>query len=244
MMNKSIWQQLKPHVLAIAIFFLIAVIYCLPALKGYQPSQHDILGWKAMSQQSMEFKEKYGHFPLWTNSMLSGMPAYQIAIDYKYDITLAWVHNIMSLFLPAPANQFFLSCVCFYILCMALGLRRWVGILGALGFAFASYNAVIFIAGHMSKFSTMAYAPAFLAGLVLLSRRKYVVGFLTTLLFATLMTWQNHVQIVYYVFLISAFLGIAYAVHCIRQKAIKPLLLTAGLAVAATAIGVASFAVI
>ncbi len=33
-MNKSLWQRVQPHAIAIGIFLIISVIYCLPAFKG------------------------------------------------------------------------------------------------------------------------------------------------------------------------------------------------------------------
>ena len=108
-MNKTLWQRLTPHAIAIGIFFLVAVFYCLPAFQGMVVNSHDVASWKAMAQQSFEFKEKYGHFPLWTNSMFSGMPAFQIALESKYNITIAHLHHLFTLFLPNPAGLFFLS---------------------------------------------------------------------------------------------------------------------------------------
>lgn len=242
-MNKTLWQRLSPHAIAIAIFFLISCIYCLPVFKGLVVAQHDVQGWKGMAQQSFEYKEKYGHFPLWTQSMFSGMPAFQIALESKYNITIAYLHHLFTLFLPSPAGLFFLSCIGFYILTQTLGVRSWIGIFGSIGYAFASYNAIIVVVGHTPKFASMGYVPAVLAGLILLTQRKYVLGFMTTLLFTTLITYQNHVQIVYYTFLIAVCLGIAFAVNAFKAKQTKHLLTTTGLALAAGVLGVLSFAV-
>ncbi|HTF31064.1 MAG TPA: hypothetical protein VK625_19545, partial [Flavitalea sp.] len=121
-MNKTLWQQFKPHAIAIGIFFIIAVIYCLPVLQGMVPNQSDVLSWKGMAQQSFEFKEKYGHFPLWTNSLFSGMPTFQIMAESKYNVTIAWLHYLFMAFLPTPAGLFFLSCIGFYILTVVVKL--------------------------------------------------------------------------------------------------------------------------
>ena len=109
-MNKTIWQRATPHAIAIGIFLLVSCIYCLPVFKGLVLTQGDVLGWKGMAQQSFEFKEKYGHFPLWTQSMFSGMPAFQIALESKMDITIAHLHHLFTLFLPSPGSLFFFAC--------------------------------------------------------------------------------------------------------------------------------------
>lgn len=242
-MNNKIWQKAQPHVLAIAIFFLIAIIYCLPAMQGMVVNQSDIIGWKGMAQQSMEFKEKHGHFPLWTNSLFSGMPAYQVALESKHNITIAWVDLLFRGFLPKPADLFFLSCVCFYILCLVFRLRTWVAIFGALAYTFASYSPILAEVGHTTKFAAMGYAPGVLAGFVLLTQRKYVLGFVCTMLFSTILMYQNHVQIAYYTILILLCMGLAYAVFMIKEKKIKELLIVGALALAAGGIAGASYTV-
>jgi hypothetical protein len=242
-MNKSLWQKLQPHAIAIGIFFIISCIYCIDAFKGLVVSQPDSEGWQGMAQQSILFKEKYGYYPLWTNSVFSGMPTFQIAMESRYNITIGWLHHLFILFLPEPAGLFFLSCIGFYILSIALGVRNWVAILGSLAYAFASYNAVIVSVGHTSKFSAMGYTPALLAGLILLSQRKYLLGFITTLLFTTLLFYQNHVQIAYYALLIAICFGVVYSIHAFRNKDLAHLGKVAGLAFIAGVLGVLSYSV-
>ncbi|MDP1973375.1 MAG: hypothetical protein Q8J87_10400, partial [Sediminibacterium sp.] len=77
-MNRINWKALMPHALAVVIFLLVALIYCKPALEGKVLQQHDVTQWKGMAQNSFQAKERTGHFPLWTNGMFGGMPAYQI----------------------------------------------------------------------------------------------------------------------------------------------------------------------
>jgi hypothetical protein len=243
-MNNSLWRSLQPHVIAIAIFLVISCIYCLPALKGMSLNQYDQVNWQGMSHQSYEFKEKHGHVPLWTNSLFSGMPTYQIALESKHNIHIAWLHGVFTLFLPEPVGLFFLACLGCYLLCMVLGVRSWVAILGSLAYAFASYDAVIVAVGHITKFASMGYTPAVLAGLVLLTQRKYVAGFITILVFTTTLTFQGHFQILYYTLLIAVLVGIAFAIKALREKATKHLLITASLAFVAIAMGIASFAVV
>ena len=89
----------------------------------------------------------------------------------------------------------------------------------------------------------MGYAPAVLAGLILLTQRKYVLGFVTTFVFSTLMFYQNHVQIVYYTLLIAVCLGVAFLVKCIKVQRLSHLVKAAGLAMLAGLIGFASYSV-
>lgn len=243
-MGKINFKAFLPHLIAIAIFYLISIIYCLPVFQSMVVYQHDMLGAKGMTQQSIEFFEKYGHYPLWTNSMFGGMPTFQILFGAKYNIGLIWLNNLFLGFLPSPAGLFFLSCICFYILSQILKLKRWVGVFGSLAYAFASYNAIIAVVGHVTKFATIGYAPAVIAGLILLIQRRYILGFALTLLFCTLFFNQNHVQMVYYFMLIILCLGISFFIGTIQTKDYRHFLKVASLAFAAVAISVASFAVI
>lgn len=243
-MNKSLWKRIEPHAIALGIFFVISCAYCLPAFKGMVVAQHDIEGWKGMAQESLEFYEKNGHYPLWTNAIFSGMPAFQIAISSMHNITIAWLHHLFIMFLPQPAGLFFLACTCFYILCMSLKIRNRIAIMASLAYAFSSYSAVIVAVGHTTKFSSMGYAPAVLAGLILLSQRRYLLGFITTLVFTTLLFYQNHVQIAYYTLIIALCLAVAYGVHAVRKKELPHLGKVFGLALVAAVLGVLSFSVV
>ncbi|MHA4844301.1 YfhO family protein [Flavitalea antarctica] len=242
-MNKTLWQQLRPHAIAIGIFLVVTVLYCLPVFQGLVPNQQDVLSWKGMSKQSFEFHDKYGYFPLWTNSLFSGMPTFQIMAASQYNVTIAYLHYVFTLFMPQPAGLFFLACIGFYILTQVLKLKSWPAIFGSLAYAFSSYNVILVATGHTTKFSSMGYAPAVLAGLILLTQRKYVLGFVATFVFTTLMFYQNHVQIVYYTLLIAVCLGIAFLVHVIKAKDYQHLLKAGGLAIIAGLIGFASYSV-
>src|ERR1700744_5058318 len=67
----AVLKKALPHLIAIAAFVIVAVVYCRPALEGKVVDQSDVDQWKAMARQSYEYKEKYGHFPLWVESDFS-----------------------------------------------------------------------------------------------------------------------------------------------------------------------------
>src|SRR5450432_176944 len=101
-MKKFDFKKLLPHLVAFAIFLVVAMVYCKPAFDGKVVSQHDTQGWRGMSQQSMEFHDQHGYYPLWTNSMFSGMPAYQIAFDAKTSIHVGYIEKVFFLGMPKP----------------------------------------------------------------------------------------------------------------------------------------------
>ena len=63
-MNKALFQKVLPHLVAVVIFLLVAIIYCRPALEGKVVNSHDIASWQGANKQSLEYKETHGHYPL------------------------------------------------------------------------------------------------------------------------------------------------------------------------------------
>lgn len=60
------WKALLPHAIAVAVFVLVAVIYCKPALEGKVLAQSDVIHWQGMAQDMVNYKEKHNnHWPLW-----------------------------------------------------------------------------------------------------------------------------------------------------------------------------------
>jgi len=110
--------------------------------------------------------------------------------------------------------------------------------MGALAFAYATYNPIIIHAGHDTKMLSIAYMPAVLASVLLIYDKKYLIGAALTALFSATMIAMNHLQIVYYLVFAIAIMTIVFAIRWIQQKDFKHLLLAASFAIVAGAIGV------
>jgi hypothetical protein len=243
-MNKTFLQKAVPHLIAVGIFLLISIVFCLPVFQGMAINQSDMSQVGGMAQQSKLFYEANGHYPLWINSLFGGMPAYQIVIGGTHNVTLYWFHYLFTAFLPQAPGLFFLACISFYILSQILNVKPWVGILGALAYSFVSYNAILIEVGHITKFAAMGYAPILVGGIILLTEKKYILGFITTLLSASLIMNQNHVQVVYYIFIVLICFGIYFLISCVKNKELPHFLKTAGLALVAATLALLSFATI
>ncbi|MBS1665465.1 MAG: YfhO family protein [Bacteroidetes bacterium] len=235
-MNSTVLKKALPHIIAVLIFLIVAVVYCRPALEGKVIFQSDMLQYKGMAQQATEWKEKTGHYPLWVENAFSGMPAYTIAMDHA-PIHLGWVVNILTLWLPQPVNYFFLACICFYILMAALRINPWIGVLAALAYAYSSYDPVIVVTGHVTKMLAIAYAPGVFAGLWLLFQRRWIGGMALFMLFFALQMSTNHLQIVYYTMIGLGIFTLFYLVDTIRKGQVKAALMAMGLAAVGALIG-------
>ena len=220
-MKKFNWKVFLPHVIAIVVFALIAVVYCKPAMEGRVLQQHDVTQWKGMAQNCYDYKDKHGHFPLWTNGMFSGMPTYQIVGSGDSLFSVSIFSELLNLNLPKPANYFFLACICFYFLSQVLKTNPYIGIIGALGYAYATYNPIIIGAGHDTKMIAIAYLPFFIGSALLIFNRKYWWGLALTALSAAFFIGANHMQITYYGFLILGAMSVSYLIIWVKQKQYK-----------------------
>lgn len=242
-MNKFSWKPLLPHIFAVAVFLIVALVYCKPVLEGKVLQQGDITQWRGMAQDAYNYKENHGEMPLWTNGMFSGMPTYQIASRANSYVPF-YAHQALSLFLPKPINFFFLACICFYILCVvALRINPYIAITGALAYAYATYNPIIVAAGHDTKMQAIALLPGVIAGLLLIYDKRYWLGAALTTAFVAMQINVNHMQITYYTLIIAFIMSIAFAIGWIRQKEWKHLVLAAVIALVSGLIGVLSNAV-
>jgi hypothetical protein len=212
-MKKTLWQQVMPHLISVAIFLVVALIFCKPALESDSVmKQGDIVNWQGMSHQSFQYKEKHGRFPLWITSMYAGMPGYQVAMDGPPN-PLGYVDLVFQLGLPKPINIFFLACITFYFLCMVLRIRPLVAVIGGLAFAYSSTFPQFITAGHDTQMLALAYTPAVLAGILLLFDKKYISGFIVTALFTSIQIAQGHQQISYYMFLVIGIMSLFFLVQ-------------------------------
>ena len=245
-MKQINFKKVLPHLVAVVIFLLLSVFLNKPALQGKVVQQNDVIQWKAMAQQSFEFKEKHGHFPKWTNSMMSGMPTFQIALgpESPMNIHLQHVQDILTLGFPKPVFYLFIAALCFYLLCIVLGINPWISILGGIAYAYCSYNPVLIAGGHDTKLLSMAYSPAVLAGIQLIFKQKYWLGSAVLLVSGVLLLWQLHQQIVYYTLLIALFMTISFIVKCIKEKTIKHLIVSGSVCIAMAVIMLGTVALI
>lgn len=239
-MKQFNFKKLIPHIIAIAVFLIVAVVFCKPALEtDVVLKQADITGWQGMSHQSFEYKEQHGHFPLWITSMFSGMPGYQVALEGPVS-PLGYIDHALQLWLPQPMNFFFLACICFYFLCLCLRIRPYAAIIGALGFAYCSFSPIIITAGHNTQMLALAYTPAVIGAAILIFNKKYLLGFTLTALFMALQIGQTHQQISFYLFLVLGFMTISYLIYSIKEKQLAHFAKSLGLLFIAGMIGLAT----
>ena len=191
-----------------------------------------------MAKEQNDFRNTENAEPYWTNSAFGGMPTYQLGANYpheyisKLDTTLR--------FLPRPADYLFLYFIGFYVLLLVLKIEPLQAFFGALAFGFSTYLIVILGVGHNAKAHAIAYMPMVIAGVILVFKKRFVIGGLITMLAAALEINANHFQMTYYLLLALLIISGFFIYNFIKEKQFQPLLYASGtLAVAAIlAIGV------
>ncbi|RYF26896.1 MAG: hypothetical protein EOO42_00290 [Flavobacteriales bacterium] len=196
------------HVAIIAIFAVICFVYFSPVLQGKAPRQDDVIQSKAMQKEIMEYKEKDGKGPLWTNQMFGGMPAYQIWVQYANNGATYGIALITKA-LPQPVGHVLLLLIGSYFLFIVLRINPWLAAAGAIAFSFTTYNFVLIATGHSNKALAIGFFAPIIAGIILTLRGKLLLGASLTALFLALEIRANHIQMTYYLFLcILIFMGI------------------------------------
>jgi hypothetical protein len=238
-MFKSIFKSALPHLIAIVIFAIVAIVYCRPALEGKVLQQQDITQWKGMAQDALSYAEKNGHTPMWSNSMFGGMPTFQTTGVPGFAYSVGFLDQLFTLKLPEPISLFFLASLCFYFLAQVLGFNSIISIIGALGYSYATYNPILIMVGHITKMHAIAYLPFFIGALLLIFKKKYLWGGLLMGISTALFVGANHLQVSYYGIIIVAFMSIFFIIQWIKEKEYTHILKTFATALIAGIIGIA-----
>ncbi|MDE5733568.1 MAG: hypothetical protein K2H83_00315, partial [Duncaniella sp.] len=171
------WRRPLFFLLGVAVIAAISFAFFYPdAAQGNLLRQHDMQQGIAIGQEAKAYAEATGETPRWTNSLFSGMPTFQISPAYPSSGWYRWIDSVMGLGLPSPAQLPAMMMVGFFILLMAMGMRWYVSLAGAIAYGFSTYFIIIIGAGHIWKFVTLAYIPPSIAGVMLCYRGRYLAG--------------------------------------------------------------------
>jgi hypothetical protein len=217
-MNEKI-KLLIPHVAALILFIVFSSVYFSPLFNGFNLKQNDIKQFQGMSKEIVDYRIQNEKEPLWTNSMFSGMPAYQISVIHQNNYLIK-VDRLLQLnfALPRPVGLMFLAMLGFYIFALCLRVNPWLGIVGAIAFGFSTINILYIGAGHMTKVNAIAYMAPALGGLILAFRGKWLLGSVIFALFFGLNLTANHLQMTYYLVFLLFAVALAEGIRLLIEK--------------------------
>ncbi|UKJ08090.1 YfhO family protein [Solitalea lacus] len=225
-----------PNIVALVLFIAICFIYFSPLLQGKKLMQSDVMQATAVQQEIKDYT-KNGIGPLWTNSVFSGMPSYQIWAQYPSNLA-SHVISIWNKIFPNPVNFVLLYLVGGFFLFRMLRFKPWLSFLGAIAIAFSSYNFVLIEAGHTGKALAIAFFAPILGAIIMAFRGKRLWGAALLALFLALEIRSNHLQMTYYLMIAILVLVIAELVDAIKQKKLVDFTKTCGTLAIAAIIGV------
>lgn len=222
-LNKIIPQKYHPWIVFILILLLF-LIFLSPLYFGNKTFQSgDILVIESMKQYVE--KERDG-FTLWNPYIFTGMPAYALAIGFKW-FNLIWVSLEMvhkAFMLPFSNNYTLWS---LYLIILAYtsftffynrNKNTLVSLFVAIATSFSTGLIVFLFIGHVTKLTSLAFYP--LIFLILLNFQKQIklrdFFLLAIILNMFLLGW--HVQIIFYTLFAVAIYFIYYFIYSLKKK--------------------------
>jgi len=236
----SLTKFTKSHLIILLGFLALALAYMSPVLDGKVLSQHDMTQFDGMKQELTKYHDETGEYSQWTNSLFSGMPAFHVAPTGGKTTFFREISRFsrLGINMRNPIAILFVCLLSFYLLLLSLRLSPWVSAIGAIAFAFSSYNLIILQPGHISKAYAIAYMALVVAGILLTYRGKYLAGGILFVFGLGLELYTNHLQITYYLLLTSLIIVVTQGVFAIREKHLKKFLIASGVLVAAAILAV------
>ena len=215
------WKSILPHVVAVAVFLVLTLVYFSPVLQGKDIKQDDAIGSIAWGKDAKDYHDESGEYSYWSNSMFSGMPCNYTFSPQPANVFMPLGETItLSIF---GASRRHIGCIfatfagC-YILFLALGCKPWLSMAGSIVYTLGSYNFIIIGAGHMNKSLVIATMAPLIGGIIMMYRKKLLLGALVTLIFAGLNIYWSHQQMSYYTAIIVAIMAVVYLVYAVREK--------------------------
>ena len=215
------FKTLLPHLIAVGLFLVVAVIAFSPQFSGKVLIQGDLVSYAGVSQEIISYERQDRSRPRWTGAVFSGMPTYQISSDKSGNL-MQPVSRAINGFIPRPAGYFFGGMLLGYLLFALLGVSPWLGIAGAIGMAFTTNSLILFMAGHTSKLSVVLTLPLIAAGVMMTYRGRYLTGCGVFALGMGIALRYNHPQMLYYFAFTLLFYVIGRLVVDVRAGRLLP----------------------
>ncbi len=220
-MKLNFSKDILPHLLAVGLFLFVTVAFFSPVFfENKSLSQYDIQQHLGASKALRDYREATGEEGLWAGTMFSGMPAYLVNVHWS-DGVVVGMKKVMSLFLPHPVGNIFLSFLCYYILLLTFRVRPYFAMAGAVAFGLSSFLIVGLVAGHNARIGAIAFMPLVMAGIHLTFSGKRLLGFSVTALAMAFHLREQHLQMTYYLMIAVAGYGAMQLFIAFREKTLR-----------------------
>jgi hypothetical protein len=207
-------KSITPHLIAASIFLVILFIYFWPIVGGKSLIQSDITQITGSLKEATNYHSKTGEEILWSNSGFGGMPVWR---GYGKNF-INYFHHFTNSIIPNPILLCFFAFIGFYILLKSFKVNNLLCFAGAAGYTFSSFTLISIEACHINKVYDMTLMAPVLAGIVMLYQGRYWLGSGVTALFLSLQIFYGHVQITYYLIILTLFFVIAHFILSLKNK--------------------------
>jgi hypothetical protein len=160
--------------------------------------QSDNIQLTGVNKEVADYGEK-GEQIHWNNKEFSGVPLQSSSSGgiFKY-LNGAFFYSIV----PKPISMVFFLFLGFYLLLQVMGVSRWLSAIGAMAYAFSSFNIISVEVGHDNKVLAMAFMAPVIAGVIMAYRGDILKGVMLTAFGAGFQLYFGHIQITYYTLII------------------------------------------
>ena len=173
------FEKIIPHVAIYFILLLAAFLYFKPvAFDGKSLGEQDNIQARGMQAEAQKYLKAENKVINWTNQVFLGMPTYQIFGNFTHNMIVRFCHLVFMFSMPinTPHTVLFFMMIFAYFGFLAMGVDKWISLLGALSFGFTANNMDLFQAGHSTKIHAMVYMAPIIAGTILAYRGKIILG--------------------------------------------------------------------
>lgn len=238
-MNKILKKAL-PHVLALAIFALIATVLFYPELQGKAMRQGDAINHEGMVRDIEERMAAGEENPNWTGGMFGGMPTYTLTMDSGVQLfSMVNLHHA-----ECSALMIFLAMAGFYLMLQLMRVNPYMAMAGAVAYGLSTYFPIIISAGHITKMWALQWAPPLIGAIWYAYRENKILGGALSALFAALLVGCAHHQITYYFLFVILALVIGQFIMAYKDKVLKKFFVTSAVLLFGGMLGVGSNAVV
>jgi len=221
--DKLVPSKYQLIVIAALILFVFLFFYSPLYFGGKTFQSGDIVTRKSIDTY---LENHQGDFTLWNSYVFNGMPAYAIAVGYKW-FNLIWigVNTVIEAFgslfsIDYAKWTFYLIALAYtmFIFMMSRTKNKLVSLLVSLASSFSTGIVVFLYIGHVTKLTAIWVFPILLLLLMNFQKKIRFVDVMLLIIFITMMILAWHVQIIFYIFFAVFIYFIYFFLRSIKLK--------------------------
>jgi hypothetical protein len=221
--DKLVPSKYQLIVIAALILFVFLFFYSPLYFGGKTFQSGDII----TSQSAKTYVENHeGGYTLWNPYVFNGMPAYAIAVGYKWFnliyVSLSTAKDIFSLPFTIDYAKwtFYLIALAYtmFLFMMSRTKNKLVSLLVSLASSFSTGIVVFLYIGHVTKLTAIWVFPILLLLLLNFQKKIRFVDAMLLIIFIVMMFLGWHVQIIFYIFFAVLIYFIYFFLRSLKLK--------------------------